>query len=107
MGTAYRSCVAMASAVLIGLAYGAVADRYAPVSASSFLIVGGMSVALLVAASLRRTLVDRLRDRGGTWPGFCAGLAGIALFLVVSEAFSHVSRASLLPQVLSTLPFLL
>jgi hypothetical protein len=107
MGEVYRSCVAMASAALVGLAYGAVADHYAPVSADSFLIVAGMSVALLIAASLRRAPVEKTAGRGGTKPGLCAGLAGFALLLVASEAFSHVSRASLLPQVLSALLFLL
>ena len=97
----------MASAVLIGLAYGAVADHYAPVSAGSFLIAGGLSVACLVVAGLRSPSVDKPPDPSSTRRGFCAGLAAFAVLLVASEAFSEVDRASLLPQVLSVLPFLL
>jgi hypothetical protein len=96
----------MASVLTIGLAYGAVADHYSPVSADSFLIVAGLSVALLTVASLghRSAGVPAWR---GVGPGLCAGLAGFASLLVVAEAFSSVSRASLLPQAILTLPFLL
>jgi hypothetical protein len=97
----------MASAVLIGLAYGVVADRYAPVSGASFLIVGGVAIAALVVASLRRVPEGRPTGWGRTGPWICAGLATSAVLLVTSEGFSSVSRGSLLPQVLAALPFLL
>ena len=107
MGAAFRSCVTMESALAAGLAYGAVADRYAPVSGVSFVIVAGSSVALLVVASLQRGAAGEATRRGGVGRGSCAGLAGFASLLVVADAFSGVNRDTLLPQVLISLPFLL
>jgi len=107
MGEAFRSCAAMASALPIGLTYGVAADHYAPVSADSFLIVAGLSVALLVVASIHRSTAGQATGRGGVGPWFCAGLAGFASLLIAADTFSYVDRATLLPQILKSLPFLL
>lgn len=98
MDKAYRSYVAIYSALAAGLAFGAVANHYAPVSGIYFPIAAGISVALLVAASFRR---------GGVGTGLCGGLAGFGSLLVAADAFGGVNRDTLLPQILMALPFLL
>lgn len=107
MGAAFRSCVAMMAALPIGLVYGAVVELYAPVSEQSFLVVGGISIALLFGGSFHRRTADEPTGSGGVRPGLCVGLAGFASLLVVVDAFSGVARASLPLQVLLALPFLL
>ena len=106
MGEAYRSCAAMGSALAAGLVYGAIADLYAPVSGLSFLIVASLSIILLVAASIHRAKAGEAINRRDINPWLWAGLAGFASLLVVADAFNRLSRATVLMQVLMTLPFL-
>lgn len=102
-----RSCIAMYSALLIALAYGAIAGRIARTSAASIPIVGGLSVALLVVATAQPESSTPPNEQRNLDCLFRASLPVLALALMVSDVYRHVSRISLLPQVLSTLPFLL
>ncbi|MFO0891715.1 MAG: hypothetical protein U0790_21545 [Isosphaeraceae bacterium] len=106
MGEKFRSCLAMASAMALGLGYGVFADRNSPVSAGSFLDVAGVSVMLLSVAALKRRAAGGTARRG-IGRGLYGGLAGFASLLIVADAFRDVGRETLPVQVVEALPFLL
>ncbi|WP_406698745.1 hypothetical protein V5E97_07650 [Singulisphaera sp. Ch08] len=109
MKATFRSCLAMSLSLLIGIAYGAITDHYAPVSAGSFLCVGGTSVTLLAIAAACRFPAPGVGSKDGGGSGgdyYSASLASFAGLLVALDVYRGVSDVSLLSQVLSTVPFL-
>jgi hypothetical protein len=91
----------------LGLIYGVVADSHAPISARSFPIVGSASVLVLIIADLVPVPGCQPGGWGHHGPSAYVALAGLASLLMVLDAYSAVSRASLVPQSLSMVPFLL
>jgi len=94
----------MYAATLLGFMLGEVADRHAPVSGIWFLILAVTSILCLGLATFCGHGHDR-PGRLGALP--CVGLAMVAASLVASDAYRQVGQESIVPQVLTTLPFLM
>lgn len=103
---AYQSCVAMGSATLAGLAFGEVADRFAPVSGGWFLIVAAASVGCLALAAFGKDEPVQHCRVGPSAPDVCIGLALLAVFMVWCDAYRAYSEFPFGLQYVSLLPFL-
>ena len=102
-----RSAAAMDAATLGGLAYGEVADRSGPNCAGRFFLTGAASIACLALGVVGRLGRGHPGGPAGEVPLACACLAALALTLLIADAYRDVDRSSLVPRVLSVVPFLL
>jgi hypothetical protein len=94
-------------ATFVGLAFGEVADRYAPVSGVWFLLAAIASILCLALAAFRRAEPVRPCRSAISTTQITVGQTAFATLLLASDAYSGVNLVSVIPQLLALLPFLL
>jgi len=94
-------------ATLVGLAFGEIADRNAPVSGDWFLFAAIASLLCLVLAAFSWAGPARPHRTAISTTQIAFGQAAFATLLLASDAYSGVNLVSVIPQLLALLPFLL